>query len=52
MGHNMSGVAAEEEFTTEEFRALVLLARRALYADLSTRRALQRHGINIVPANF
>jgi hypothetical protein len=52
MGHIMSGAGVEEEFTTEEFRALVLLARRALYADLNTRRALQRHGINIVPANF
>jgi hypothetical protein len=39
-------------FTPEEFQTLVRLARRAVYADWETRRSIQNHGINIVPANY
>jgi len=40
------------DFTPEEFHTLVRLARRAVRADLETRRSIQSHGINIVPANY
>ena len=40
------------EFTPEEFQTLIRLARRAVRADWETRRSIQTHGINIVPANY
>ncbi len=40
------------EAGTEEFKTLVYLAKRAIWANLETRRELNRYGINIVPANF
>lgn len=39
-------------FTPQELQTLVALGRRAVRADPATRRAIQDHGINVVPANF
>ena len=46
------GKPAAEAFTPEEFQTLVRLAGRAVRADWETRRSIQDHGINIVPANY
>jgi len=48
----VDGKPAAGVFTPEEFQTLVRLARRAVYADWETRRAIQDHRINIVPANY
>jgi len=41
-----------DDFTREEFVALVRLARRAIKGSEATRRGLQEFKINIVPATF
>jgi hypothetical protein len=38
--------------TSQEIVSLVLLSRKALRADKETRRIIQSHGVNIIPANF
>jgi Methyltransferase domain len=40
------------DFTREEFATLLKLARRAVWASPVTRRALQEHRINVIPATF
>jgi hypothetical protein len=40
------------ELSEQELRLLVSLAKRALWADRATRRAIQDEGIHIAPANF
>ena len=38
--------------TKNEFQTLIHLARKVLWSDPEQRRQIQKHGINIVPANF
>lgn len=44
--------ASEAVLTAEELSTLVRLGKRALWAGLDTRRAIQAERINVVPANF
>lgn len=40
------------DLSPAEFRTLVALAKRALWASPELRKGLQSHGVNITPANF
>ena len=42
----------ENQLSEEEFRTLIRLAKKVLWADSETRKKLQDHKVNIVPANF
>lgn len=41
-----------ETLTKKEFRTLISLAKRVLWSDQETRKRIQQHKLNIVPANF
>jgi len=40
------------ELTKKELEQLILLARKILWSSPETRKEIQRHSINIIPANF
>lgn len=42
----------EQTLSPEELRELIRLARKALWSDVETKKAIQASGVNVIPANF